>query len=144
MESIYARWSRFAIQSERNPPRRVTSEAEKFLEKEILKRNSRNEPLGISRQRILKSLPARFCGQLIWKDKIISNLALCFLSSACQISKNRAYATKSHRFLFLLRFVHSASFSTPLHNGGYQQLRSMLNALSFALAYAFFPPVQLV
>ena len=38
---------------ERSAPRRVTSEAEKFLEKEILKRNSRNEPLGISRQRIL-------------------------------------------------------------------------------------------
>ena len=37
--------------AKRNPPRRVTSEAEKFLEKEILKRNSRNEPLGISRQR---------------------------------------------------------------------------------------------
>ncbi len=39
---------------ERSAPRRVTSEAEKFLEKEILKRNSRNEPLGISRERILR------------------------------------------------------------------------------------------
>ena len=43
--------------------------------------------------------------------------------SACQISKNRTYATKSHRFLFLLRFVHSASFSTPLHNGGLERFR---------------------
>ena len=49
-------------------------------------------------------------------------LALCFLSSACQISKNRAYATKSHRFLFLLRFVHSFRLRF-IHNGGYQQLR---------------------
>ena len=42
--------------------------------------------------------------------------------SACQISKNRAYATKSHRFLFLLRFVHSFRLRF-IHNGGYQQLR---------------------
>ena len=46
---------------------------------------------------------------------------LCFFS-ACQISKNRAYATKSHRFLFLLRFVHSFRLRF-IHNGGYQQLR---------------------
>ena len=44
------------LKSKRNPPRRVTSEAEKFLEKEILKRNSRNEPLGISRERNLRSM----------------------------------------------------------------------------------------
>ena len=36
--------------------------------------------------------------------------------------KNRAYATKSHRFLFLLRFVHSFRLRF-IHNGGYQQLR---------------------
>ena len=68
-------------------------------------------------------------------------LALCFLSSACQISKNRAYATKSHRFLFLLRFVHSASFSTPLHNGGLERFRfqSVHHTLKTSHTFYFAP-----
>ena len=51
-----------------------------------------------------------------------STPACTLVFSACQISKNRAYATKSHRFLFLLRFVHSFRLRF-IHNGGYQQLR---------------------
>ena len=35
---------------ERSAPRRMTSEAKKFLIQEILKRNSRNKPLVISRE----------------------------------------------------------------------------------------------
>ena len=56
------------LKSERNPPRRVTSEAEKFLEKEILKRNSRNEPLGILRSGFYFSREDPFCT----KSKILA------------------------------------------------------------------------
>ena len=58
------------LKVKRNPPRRVTSEAEKFLEKEILKRNSRNEPLGISRERILPSKRTHFAqNQRFWQKE---------------------------------------------------------------------------
>ena len=60
--------------------------------------------------------------------------AFTLVFSACQISKNRAYATKSHRFLFLLRFVHSFRLRFT-HNGGYQQFRQEFNTPAFTLFF---------
>ena len=57
--------------------------------------------------------------------------------------QKRAYATKSHRFLFLPRFVHSFRLRF-IHNGGYQQFRFMSGlspAKTYTLALCIIAPV---
>ena len=63
-----------------------------------------------------------------------STPACTLVFSACQISKNRAYATKSHRFLFLLRFVHSFRLRF-IHNGGHQQFRQEFSTPACTLVF---------